>query len=126
MIERMMMWLMDPTMDAAMKNMLTSKYEENPFLMTTIAEKLTPRAIMEAGMIAQTGKEIKRPLGSLVVLSPWDKVLLNPRQIHQLPTDSKKSVQTKTTIGPNSKKPLNLDTPIMLTGMSYGGSLSLR
>jgi glutamate synthase domain-containing protein 2 len=34
-------------------------------------------------------------------------------------------VQTKTVIGPNTKKPLNLDMPIMLTGMSYGGSLSL-
>jgi glutamate synthase domain-containing protein 2 len=122
----MMYWLMDPSMDAAMKNMLTSKYDENPFLMTTIAGKLTPRAIMEAGMRAQTGKELKRPIGSPVVLSPWEKVLLNPRQLFELPTQDKKSIQTKTTIGPNAKKPLKLDTPIMLTGMSYGGSLSLR
>jgi hypothetical protein len=52
MFEKMMLWMMDPTMDAAMKNMLTSKYDENPFLMTTIAGKLSPRAIMEAGMRA--------------------------------------------------------------------------
>jgi glutamate synthase domain-containing protein 2 len=122
----MMYWLMDPSMDAAMKDMLTSKYDENPFLMTTIAGKLTPRAIMEAGMRAQTGKELKRPIGSPVVLSPWEKVLLNPRQLFELPTQDKKSIQTTITIGPNAKKPLKLDTPIMLTGMSYGGSLSLR
>ncbi|MFZ3591831.1 FMN-binding glutamate synthase family protein [Bacillus sp. DJP31] len=125
MIEKMMLWLMDSSMDAAMKNMLTSKYEENPFLMTTIATKLTPKAIMEAGMRAQTGKELKRPIGSPNVLSPWEKVLLNPRQLFELPTKSKKEVQTKTVIGPNAKKPLRLETPIMLTGMSYGGSLSL-
>lgn len=121
----MMLWLMDPTMDAAMKNMLTSKYEENPFLMTTIAGKLTPRAIMEAGMRAETGKEIKRPIGSPIVLSHWEKILLNPRQLHQLPTENKNQTQTTTVIGPNSKKPMNLSMPIMLTGMSYGGSLSL-
>lgn len=100
MIERMMMWLMDPSMDAAMKNMLSSKYEENPFLMTTIAGKLTPRAIMEAGMRAQSGQEIKRPIGSPVVLSPCEKILLNPRQIHQLPTASKNQIKTTTFIGP--------------------------
>ncbi|MFZ3589899.1 hypothetical protein ACOI1C_11590 [Bacillus sp. DJP31] len=66
MIEKMMLYLMDPTMDAAMKKMLTSKYEENPFLMMTIATKLTPKAIMAAGMRAQTGKELKRPIGSLM------------------------------------------------------------
>ncbi|MFZ3589898.1 FMN-binding glutamate synthase family protein [Bacillus sp. DJP31] len=51
---------------------------------------------------------------------------MNPRQLFELPTKSKKDVQTKTVIGPNTKKPLELDTPIMLTGMSYGGSLSLK
>lgn len=61
---------MDPTMDSALKNIVTSKYDENPFLMTTIAGKLTPRAITEAGMSVETGKELKRPIGSPVVLSP--------------------------------------------------------
>lgn len=125
MLEKMMLWLMDPSMDAAMKNMLTSKYAENPFLMTTIAGKLTPRAIMEAGMRAQTGQELERPIGSPVVLSPWEQIMFNPRQLFELPTASKKDVSTKTVIGPNAKKPIHLDMPIMLTGMSYGGSLSL-
>jgi glutamate synthase domain-containing protein 2 len=31
----------------------------------------------------------------------------------------------KTVIGPKAKKPLQLELPIMITGMSYGGSLSL-
>jgi hypothetical protein len=34
---------------------------------------------METGMRAQTGKELKRPVGSPVVLSHWEKILLNPR-----------------------------------------------
>ncbi|WP_371372998.1 FMN-binding glutamate synthase family protein [Sporomusa aerivorans] len=122
----MMMKMMDPMADEAMVKMLTEDYPDNPFLMVTVAEKLSPRALMEAAMRAEAGKELTRPLGSPVVLSPWDKVLLNPRQLFQLPYPNYTKVDTKTVIGPNAKRPLVLDIPIMITGMSYGGSLSLE
>lgn len=126
MIEKLMLGLLDPLMDATLNNMLTSEYAENPFLMTSIANKLTPYAMIEAGMRAQTGKSIDRPLGSPNVLSPWNQILLNPRQLSELPTTSPNQTQVKTVIGKNAKKPLKLDTPIMITAMSYGGSLSLQ
>lgn len=121
----MMMKLMDPTIDEAMIKMLTEDYPDNPFLMVTVAEKLSPRAMMEAAMRAEVGKELARPLGSPVVLSPWDKVLLNPKQLFQLPTVDYTQINTQTVIGPKAKRPLQLQIPIMITGMSYGGSLSL-
>ncbi|HWR45714.1 FMN-binding glutamate synthase family protein [Sporomusa sp.] len=121
----MMMKMMDPMADEAMAKMLTEDYPDNPFLMVTVAEKLSPRAIMEAAMRAELGKELTRPLGSPVVLSPWDKILLNPRQLFQLPYPDYTQIDTKTVIGPTAKRPLQLDIPIMITGMSYGGSLSL-
>lgn len=119
------MKLLDPTMDEAMTKMLTEDYADNPFLMVTVTEKLSPRAMMEAAMRAEKGKELSRPLGSPVVLSPWDKLLLTPKQLFQLPTPDYTQVDTKTVIGPKAKKPLQLNIPIMITGMSYGGSLSL-
>ncbi|SDF24439.1 FMN-binding glutamate synthase family protein [Sporomusa acidovorans] len=121
----MMMKMMDPAMDEIMAKMLTEDYPDNPFLLVTVAEKLSPRAVMEAAIRAELGKELTRPLGSPVVLSPWDKILLNPKQLFQLPTEDYTKVTTKTVIGPNAKRPLTLETPIMITGMSYGGSLSL-
>lgn len=121
----MMMKMMDPMADEAMAKMLTEDYPDNPFLMVTVAEKLSPRALMEAAMRAEAGKELTRPLGSPVVLSPWDKILLNPRQLFQLPYPDYTTVDTRTVIGPTAKRPLILDIPIMITGMSYGGSLSL-
>lgn len=120
------MKVMDPTMDEAMVKMLTEDYPDNPFMMVTAAEKLSPRAMMEAAMRAECGKELTRPLGSPIVLSPWDKILLNPRQLFQLPTQDYTTISTTTTIGKTAKKPLVLDIPIMITGMSYGGSLSLQ
>lgn len=125
MLSWMLMKLMDPSMDEAMTKMLTEDYADNPFLMVTVIEKLSPRAMMEAAMRAEAGKELSRPLGSPVVLSPWDKLLLNPKQLFQLPTPDYTQIDTKIIIGPKAKKPLQLDIPIMITGMSYGGSLSL-
>lgn len=126
----LMSWLtmkfMDPMLDEATAKMLTEDYPDNPFLLVTVAEKLSPRALMEAGMRAESGKALSRPLGSPIVLSPWDKILLNPKQLFQSTISDYSQVDTTTIIGPKASKPLILDTPIMITGMSYGGSLSLQ
>lgn len=122
----MLMKLFDPMFDEATAKMFTEDYADNPFLMATVAEKMTPRAIIEAGIRAELGTEITRPLGSPVVLSPWDKILLTPRQLFELPTRSTSEISAKTVIGPSAKRPLALDIPILITGMSYGGSLSLQ
>ncbi len=119
------MKLMNPVLDEATVKMMTEDYPDNPFLMVTVAEKLNPAAIVEAAIRAELGKELARPLGSPNVLSPWNRLLLNPRQLFQFPTPDYTAVDTKTIIGPKAKKPLQLDIPIMITGMSYGGSLSL-
>lgn len=126
MLNWMMMKLINPIMDDGMSKMLTEDYPNNLFVMATIAEKLTPLAIIEAGIRAELGTELQRPIGSPVVLSPWEQLLLSPKQLFQLPTSDLNQIDTATVIGPNAKKPLKLDIPIMVTGMSYGGSLSLQ
>jgi methylamine---glutamate N-methyltransferase subunit C len=122
----LLMKLMDPLTDEATVKMLTEEYKDNPFLLFTVAEKMTPRAIIEAGMRAESGQALARPFGSPVVLSPWNKILLSPKQLFQLPTASTLEITTSTVIGPKAKRPLALDMPILITGMSYGGSLSLQ
>lgn len=126
MLSWLTMKMMDPMLDEATAKMLTEDYPDNPFLLATVAQKLTPAALMEAGMRAESGKALTRPLGSPNVLSPWEKILLNPRQLFQQTIADYTQVDTKTVIGPSAKKPLILDMPIMITGMSYGGSLSLQ
>lgn len=126
MINWILMRMMNPLTDDVTRTMLTQDYPTNPFEIVTVADKLTPRAIIEAGMRSQTGKALQRPFGSPVVRSPWDDILLTPRQLFQLPTATLDEISTVTVIGRNARKPLNLDIPIMITGMSYGGSLSLK
>lgn len=121
----LLMKLVDPTADDLTVKMLTEDYPDNPFLLATVMEKLTPRAMIEAAMRAESGKELTRPFGSPVVLSPWDKILLNPKQIFALPAPDYQKVSTQTVIGPRAAKPLQLAMPLLITGMSYGGSLNL-
>jgi glutamate synthase domain-containing protein 2 len=126
MMNWILMKIMNPATDDVTRAILTQDYPTNPFEIVTVADKLSPRAIIEAGMRAQTGKALQRPFGSPVVRSPWDDILLTPRQLFQLPTATLDEISTATVIGKSAKKPLNLEIPIMITGMSYGGSLSLK
>lgn len=125
MLNWLTMKMLDPVMDDTMARVLTEDYANNPFIMMSIAEKLNPRAMIEAGIRAELGTELSRPMGSPVVLSPWEKILLNPKQLFELPTPDLDQIDTHTVIGPHARRPLELEIPIMITGMSYGGSLSL-
>lgn len=126
MISQLLIKLMNPALDDSLVQMLTQDYPTNPFIMATVAEKLTTKAIIEAGIRAELGKELSLPYGSPLVLSQWEKILFNPRQLFQLPTEHLEDIKTRTVIGPHTKRPLVLDIPIMITAMSYGGSLNLE
>lgn len=124
--QKMVNSMMDTMMDSYMKRMMQDPYTENLFSFITIMQKLSPRAIFEACMRAESGKPIERPLGSPVVLSEWHKILLNPVHLFNLPTQDGVQINTQRVIGPKASKPLQLELPIIITGMSYGSALSLK
>jgi len=124
MLNWILLKMMNPVVDDAVIKSLSEDYPSNSFIMMTAAQKMTVKAMIEGSIRAQLGKELQMPYGSPIVLSPWERILLNPRQLFQFPTADVDLIDTSTVIGPNAKKPLNLDIPIMITGMSYGGSLS--
>ncbi|KNF08158.1 archaeal-type glutamate synthase GltB [Gottschalkia purinilytica] len=126
MLTSLLLKALDPITDSMIKKLFTEDYADNPYIAITAAQKLTARAIIEAAIRSETGKVLTLPYGSPINLSPWEKILLNPRQLFELPTESIKDIDMSVTIGKNAKKPLKLDIPMMITGMSYGGSLSLR
>ncbi|MDP4145928.1 MAG: FMN-binding glutamate synthase family protein [Bacillota bacterium] len=112
--------------DSMLKNMLTRDYGQNIFDMVTTAQKITPRAAVEACLRAETGQILERPLGSPNVQSPWNKLFLSPTQLFSLPTADNTPIHMEVTIGKRARKPLKLGMPIMITAMSYGASLSLE
>ena len=126
MMKKILLKMMNPFFDQYTLDFFTKEYSSNPFVMLTAAEKMGLKNIVEAQMRAETGKVLSLPYGSNIKFSPWDKLLLNPRQLFNLPTKYVSQINTETIIGKNCKKPLKLSMPIMVTGMSYGGSLSFN
>ena len=100
MINWMLKKVSDPLVDERIKTVMSLEYPENPYVLVSAAQKMSLRAIIEAGIRAQTGKELQLPYGGPSNLSPWDKILLNPRQLFHLPTPDLNSISTQTIIGP--------------------------
>ncbi|MCG0314196.1 MAG: hypothetical protein L5657_06020, partial [Calditerricola sp.] len=65
--------MVNAMMDSMMSRLLQDPYTENLFAYVTVAQKLTPRAIVEAAMRAESGKPLSRPLGSPIVLHRFGK-----------------------------------------------------
>jgi methylamine---glutamate N-methyltransferase subunit C len=78
----------------------------------------------ETNLRAETGKVLERPFGTPVHYFSWERILFNPVYLSRKPLDADVEIETSVTLGPQAKKPLQLKTPIMIGGMSYGGALS--
>ena len=74
-------------------------------------------------MQAKQGKPAERPFGAIRISSPWEKLFLNPTHLQRMPLDSN-DVDLRVIIGPRAKKPLKVDIPILISGMSFGSALS--
>lgn len=53
-------------------------------------------------------------------LPKWDDIQMLPAQMARKPLLDEDSVSTKVIIGPNAKKPLELDIPLFVSDMSFG------
>jgi glutamate synthase domain-containing protein 2/rubredoxin len=70
--------------------------------------------------IATRAQSLIEPAGARESLSPWSEVLLLPGQLAVKPLAEDVAVVTETIIGRNAKKPMKMDTPIIVSHMSYG------
>jgi glutamate synthase domain-containing protein 2 len=53
-------------------------------------------------------------------LPKWNDIQFLPAQLASRPLLDSENLATKVTIGPNAKKPLELDTPLFVSDMSFG------
>ncbi len=56
----------------------------------------------------------------LTELPRWEDLQIVTAQLHRLPLIDDAPVETKTIIGPNAKKPLELEIPLFVSDMSFG------
>ncbi|ACL70479.1 FMN-binding glutamate synthase family protein [Halothermothrix orenii] len=119
-------YLIEKYMGGFIDRLVEDKYTENLWEMYGTTEKIFPRTLVETAMRAKQGTPLERPFGTPQHFSPWYKLLFNPVHLFKMPTVDSVQVDTSVTLGPGASKPLTLDIPIMISGMSYGGALSKK
>ena len=70
--------------------------------------------------IATEGTTLIEPMRTAKPTFSWDEILIKGAQIARIPLDDTAPVKTQTVIGPKADKPLVLESPIILTHMSFG------
>ncbi len=106
--------------------LIEDKYTENLWEMYGSTKKVSPQFLVETAMRAKQGKPLQRPFGAPAQLSPWQQLMFNPVHLFRMPLTDREQVLTGVTLGPGAKRPLKLEIPIIISGMSYGGALSKK
>ncbi|MEI6890562.1 MAG: glutamate synthase-related protein [Pontiella sp.] len=70
--------------------------------------------------MAATGQSIYEPMRTKLPVISWDDILIQGAQLNPMPLAHDAAVNTKTVIGKNARKPMVLETPLMISHMSYG------
>ncbi|VGO17815.1 Glutamate synthase [NADPH] large chain [Pontiella desulfatans] len=70
--------------------------------------------------MAQTGHSIHEPMRTKLPVVSWGDILIKGAQLNPMPLAHDADVSTKTIIGKNAARPMELDTPVMVSHMSYG------
>lgn len=70
--------------------------------------------------MAKTGQSITEPMKTKKPVFSWDDIIIKGAQVSTIPLNEEEEVSTQTIIGINAKQPLILDTPIIISHMSFG------
>ena len=92
--------------------------DDKPVAAPTVVPVRSDLSFIQA--IANLGTDIIEPAGTDINITDWSEILMLGAQLATKPLDETVSVNTKTVIGPNAKHPLEIDTPIVVSHMSYG------
>lgn len=78
------------------------------------------RYMEEIHQMAVTGKIIDGAMGTQMAMPGWDDILLLGAQLNPAPLLDSDSVSTKTILGKHAKKPMELESPVYISHMSFG------
>ncbi len=105
--------------------LVRESYTGNVISLVNTMQRLGPQTMGELMLRSGSdGKVIQRPLGTPRHLSPWQDLLFNPAQLGRPPLTAEAKVDLGVVIGPKAKRPLRIDIPLLIAGMSYGGALT--
>lgn len=78
------------------------------------------RYMAEIHEMAVTGKSIIAAMSTKAPMPSWDDILILGAQLNPPPLNEHDSVNTRTIIGKNAKKPMVIENPVYISHMSFG------
>lgn len=79
------------------------------------------QSIANIKTIAETTKSVVASMGSLKKMPfSFDDLHFVPAQVSRIPLNKEEKVNVEVIIGPKSKKPLKVSSPVLISGMSFG------
>lgn len=112
--------------DAFIRRLMKDPYPENIGEMINVFKKIGIQNVLEADLRGNKGGVLERPFGSPVHFSPWDQLLFNPVYLYRKPIVQSIPVDLNRVIGPNARRPLSIELPVMLGGMAFGMGPSFK
>ena len=70
--------------------------------------------------IARSSQTVNEPMRTKEPVISWDEILIKGAQLARMPLNHEVPVNTKTIIGARAGKPLEIETPIYISHMSFG------
>lgn len=104
--------------------LLSDVYGENLLEVATATARTGLLNTVEMSLRAEEGTSIQRPMGSPRRWPDFDQLVFDPAQLAKKPAAHDAVVDLSVTIGPTAKRPLQLDMPIIVSGIAYGLSVS--
>lgn len=114
----------DRVADSALGRLMQDSYGENLWEFVSASRRAGLQTIVETSLRAATGETLHRPLGSP---KPWpnlDGIRFTCAQLATSPVPHDEPVDMTVTLGPRAQRPLQVDTPILVSGMAYALALS--
>lgn len=104
--------------------MLTDSYQENLMEIMPGIRHMGLQNFLENSLRSETGDIIHRPLGSSKTWPNLDSITFIPTQTSPFAISTDEDIDLSVTIGPEAKRPMLVETPLMISGMAYGVGLS--
>ncbi|MCR2821696.1 FMN-binding glutamate synthase family protein [Lederbergia panacisoli] len=117
-------WIMKKVAAKMGKILLSDSYQENILEMIPGFRHVGVQNILENNLRTASGDLLHRPLGSSKKWPNLDPITFLPAQVSPFAIDGEEEVDIKVKIGPKAKKPMDIEIPLMISGMGYGVALS--
>lgn len=104
--------------------LFSDSYQENLIELLPGLRHIGLQNLLENNLRTESGDIVNRPLGSSKTWPHLDALTFLPAQTTPFAISSDEVVDISVTIGPSAKRPMKIETPLIISGMAYGVGLS--